>query len=121
MVPTQRLTLRSTRTLSLRAFGFLVFAHPRAAGWARLTFFVRPRNQVGSLCFWHSAFPFSPQLVPFFPKPLCSSIALVHSAAKWASRPNRQLNSDPACIVFPSFSSFRYLGFVHRPGAGGAG
>ena len=31
------------------------------------------------------------------------------------------LNSDPACIVFRSFSSFVFLGFVQRLGAGGAG
>jgi len=28
----------------ISSFGFLVFVHPRAAGWARLTFFVRPRS-----------------------------------------------------------------------------
>jgi hypothetical protein len=36
-------------------------------------------------------------------------------------QPNPALNSDPACIVFRSFSSFVFLGFVHRLGAGGAG
>jgi hypothetical protein len=35
--------------------------------------------------------------------------------------PNPPLNSDPARIAFRSFSSFRFLGFVHRLGAGGAG
>jgi hypothetical protein len=37
------------------------------------------------------------------------------------SGPNLSLNSDPACIVFRSFSSFVFLGFVQRLGAGGAG
>jgi len=36
-------------------------------------------------------------------------------------RSNLSLKSDPACIAFRSFSSFRYLGFVQRLGAGGAG
>ena len=36
-------------------------------------------------------------------------------------RPNPPLHSDPACIAFRSLSSFRYLGFVRRLGAGGAG
>ena len=35
--------------------------------------------------------------------------------------PNLSLNSDPACIVSRSFSSFRYLGFAQRLGAGVAG
>ena len=35
--------------------------------------------------------------------------------------PNLSLNSDPACIAFRSLSTFCYLGFVHRLGAGGAG
>jgi uncharacterized membrane protein len=35
-------------------------------------------------------------------------------------RPNPVLNSDPACIVFCSFSSSRFLGFAQRFGAGGA-
>jgi len=35
--------------------------------------------------------------------------------------PNLSLNSDPACIVFHSFSTFRFLGFAQRLGAGGAG
>ena len=35
--------------------------------------------------------------------------------------PNLPLNSDPACIVLRSFSSFVFLGFVQRLGAGGAG
>jgi hypothetical protein len=35
--------------------------------------------------------------------------------------PNLPLNSDPACIVFRSLSTFCYLGFVHRLGAGAAG
>jgi len=33
-------------------------------------------------------------------------------------RPNPALKSDPACIAFRSLSSFRYLGSVHRLGAG---
>ena len=37
----------------------------------------------------------------------------------WRSNP--PLNSDPACIAFRSLSASRFLGFVHRPGAGGAG
>jgi hypothetical protein len=36
-------------------------------------------------------------------------------------RPNPWLNSDPACIAFRSISTFRYLGFARRFGAGGAG
>ncbi len=35
--------------------------------------------------------------------------------------PNLSLNSDPACIAFRSFSSFRFLGSAQRLGAGGAG
>ena len=35
--------------------------------------------------------------------------------------PNPPLNSGPACIVFRSFSTSRYLGSVQRLGAGGAG
>ena len=35
--------------------------------------------------------------------------------------PNPALNSDPACIVFRSFSSFRFLDFAQRFGAGAAG
>jgi len=35
--------------------------------------------------------------------------------------PNPPLNSDPARTVFRSFSSFRFLGFVRRLVAGGAG
>ena len=35
--------------------------------------------------------------------------------------PNLPLNSDPACIAFRSISTSRYLGFVQRLGAGGAG
>ena len=35
--------------------------------------------------------------------------------------PNPPLNSDPACIVFRSFFSSRYLGSAHRLGAGAAG
>jgi len=38
-----------------------------------------------------------------------------------SQRSNPPLNSDPACIVFRSFSSSRFLGFVQRLGAGGAG
>ena len=38
-----------------------------------------------------------------------------------SSRPNPALHSDPACIAFRSLSSFRFLGFVQRLGAGGAG
>jgi len=34
--------------------------------------------------------------------------------------PNPPLNSDPACIVFRSLSSFRFLGSAQRLGAGGA-
>jgi len=34
--------------------------------------------------------------------------------------PNPPLNSDPARTVFRSFSSFRFLGFVQRLGAGEA-
>ena len=34
-------------------------------------------------------------------------------------RPNLTLNADPACIVFRSFSSSRFLGFAQRLGAGG--
>ena len=36
-------------------------------------------------------------------------------------RPNPPLNLDPACIAFRSLSTSRYLGFVQRLGAGGAG
>ena len=36
-------------------------------------------------------------------------------------RPNPALHSDPACIAFRSLSSFRFLGFAQRLGAGGAG
>ena len=36
-------------------------------------------------------------------------------------QPNLSLNSDPACIVFRSLSTFRYLGSAHRLGAGVAG
>jgi hypothetical protein len=36
-------------------------------------------------------------------------------------RPNPLLNSDPARIIFRSFSSFRFLDSAHRLGAGGAG
>jgi len=36
-------------------------------------------------------------------------------------RPNLLLNSDPACIVFRSLSTSRYLGFVRRLAAGVAG
>ena len=32
--------------------------------------------------------------------------------------PNPPLNSDPACIASRSLSAFRYLGSVHRLGAG---
>jgi len=35
--------------------------------------------------------------------------------------PNPPLNSDPADIAFRSFSSFRFLGFAQRLGAGVAG
>jgi hypothetical protein len=35
--------------------------------------------------------------------------------------PNLSLKSDPACIAFRSFSSFVYLGFASRLGAGVAG
>jgi len=35
--------------------------------------------------------------------------------------PNPPLHSDPACIVFRSLSTSRFLGFVQRLGAGGAG
>ena len=35
------------------------------------------------------------------------------------SPPNPALNSDPACIAFRSFSSFRFLGSARRLGAGG--
>jgi len=35
--------------------------------------------------------------------------------------PNLSLNSDPACVVFRSFSCSVFLGFVQRLGAGGAG
>ena len=35
--------------------------------------------------------------------------------------PNPSLNSDPACIAFRSLSTSRFLGFVQRLGAGGAG
>ena len=38
-----------------------------------------------------------------------------------AGRPNPPLNSDPACIAFRPLSTSRYLGFVQRLGAGGAG
>ena len=38
-----------------------------------------------------------------------------------ATPPNLPLNSDPARTVFRSFSSSRFLGFVHRLGTGGAG
>jgi len=36
-------------------------------------------------------------------------------------RPNPPLDSDPACIAFRSLSTFRFLGFAPRLGAGGAG
>ena len=36
-------------------------------------------------------------------------------------RPNPPLNSDLAYIAFRSLSSSRFLGFVQRLGAGGAG
>ena len=36
-------------------------------------------------------------------------------------QPNPALHSDPACIAFRSLSASRFLGFVHRLGAGGAG
>jgi len=42
-------------------------------------------------------------------------------ASMLRARPNLQLNSDPACIAFRSLSTFRYLSFAHRLGAGGAG
>jgi len=35
--------------------------------------------------------------------------------------PNPALHSDPACIVFRSLSASRFLDFVQRLGAGGAG
>ncbi len=35
--------------------------------------------------------------------------------------PNPPLKSDPACRAFRSLSTFRFLGFVQRLGAGGAG
>jgi len=35
--------------------------------------------------------------------------------------PNPPLHSDPACIAFRSLSASRFLGFVQRLGAGGAG
>jgi hypothetical protein len=35
--------------------------------------------------------------------------------------PNPPLNSDSACIAFPSLSESRDLGFTQRLGAGGAG
>jgi len=34
--------------------------------------------------------------------------------------PNPPLKSDPACVVFRSFSCSVFLGFVQRLGAGGA-
>ena len=37
------------------------------------------------------------------------------------ARPNLALNSDPACIACRSLSTPRFLGSVHRLGAGGAG
>jgi hypothetical protein len=40
---------------------------------------------------------------------------------RFSGVPNPALNSDPACIAFRSLSTFRFLGFVQRPGAGGAG
>ena len=45
----------------------------------------------------------------------------VLGAPMLSARPNIALNSDPACIAFRSLSTSRYLGFVHRLGAGGAG
>ena len=36
-------------------------------------------------------------------------------------QPNPSLYSDPACIVFRSFSSFVFLGFAQHLDAGGAG
>src|SRR5664279_4165405 len=43
------------------------------------------------------------------------------STLAYAPPPNPPLNSDPACIVFRSFSCSVFLGFVQRLGAGGAG
>jgi hypothetical protein len=40
---------------------------------------------------------------------------------RFSGVPNPALNSDPACIVFRSFSSFRFLDFAQRFGAGAAG
>ena len=45
----------------------------------------------------------------------------LHQPSMGILRPNPSLNSDPACIVLRSLSSTRFLGFVQRLGAGGAG
>jgi hypothetical protein len=42
-------------------------------------------------------------------------------AIKVSPGPNPPLNSDPAYIAYRSLSSSRFLGSVHRLGAGGAG
>ena len=47
--------------------------------------------------------------------------ASLPALAKVEITPNPPLNSDPACIAFRSLSTSRYLGFVQRFGAGGAG
>jgi hypothetical protein len=47
------------------------------------------------------------------------STPITHDSVPGA--PNLSLHSDPACIAFRSLSTSRYLGFVQRLGAGGAG
>ena len=54
--------------------------------------------------------------------PYCLGLVVVRTKRRHGSaQPNPSLNSDPACIAFRSLSASRFLGFVQRLGAGGAG
>jgi len=90
--------------------GFAVpqLAPPLAQSASVLCLWARRLNRVSSIG-RHS--------LRLFPSKLLSS----SGGLQFRGVPNPSLNSDPACAVFRSFSSFRYLGFVQRLGAGGAG
>ena len=78
------------------------------------------RNPLGSLPLGSSA-PASLLDWAAFPSPFPSGLFSNSGGLQFHGLPNPPLNSDPACIAFRSLSTSRYLGSVHRLGAGGAG
>jgi len=68
-------------------------------------------------------FPFGPGVSVLRSRTVVPEIGRVGCSGEFQflGVPNLPLNSDPACVVLRSFSSFVFLGFAQCLGAGGAG